>query len=49
MAKKILVIEDEKEILELVKLYLDKEGFRPFGASNGLDGLRLARAEHPVR
>ncbi len=47
MAKKILVIEDEKEILELVKLYLDKEGFRPFGASNGLDGLRLARAEHP--
>lgn len=47
MAKKILVIEDEKEILDLVKLYLDKEGFRSIGASNGLDGLRLARAEHP--
>ena len=47
MSKKILVIEDEKEILDLVTLYLEKEGFRTMTASNGLDGLKLARAEHP--
>lgn len=47
MARKILIIEDEREILELVKLYLEKEGFRTLTAVNGMDGLKLARTEHP--
>jgi two-component system alkaline phosphatase synthesis response regulator PhoP len=47
MAKKILIIEDEKDILELVKLYLEKEGFRTSTAGNGLDGLKQTRSERP--
>ena len=34
-AKKILIIEDEKDILQLVKLYLEKEGYRTITASTG--------------
>lgn len=48
MAKEtILVIEDEKNILELVQYNLEKEGYRVLTAMRGDDGLRLAR-EQPV-
>lgn len=47
MPKHILVIEDEKDILQLVKLYFEKEGFRISTAPNGLDGLSQARTAHP--
>ncbi len=46
-AKKILIVEDEKDILQLVKLYLDKEGYRTVTAATGSEGLRQARAEKP--
>jgi DNA-binding response OmpR family regulator len=46
-AKKILIVEDEKDILELVKLYLEKEGFRTATAVTGLQGLKQVKAEHP--
>lgn len=45
--KKILIVEDEKDIRELVKLYLDKEGYRISTAVTGLDGLKLVKSEHP--
>ncbi len=45
--KKILIVEDEKDILELVKLYLEKEGYRTCVAMTGLDGLRQVKSEHP--
>jgi DNA-binding response OmpR family regulator len=45
--KKILIVEDEKDILELVKLYLEKEGYRTCTAVTGLDGLKLVRSERP--
>ncbi len=45
--KKILIVEDEKDILQLVKLYLDKEGFRTMTATNGIDALRQTRLDHP--
>lgn len=45
--KKILVVEDERDILQLVKLYLDKEGFRVSTASTGAEGLRQAKQEKP--
>ena len=36
MAKKeILVVEDEKDLTELIKYNLEKEGFQVFSASNG--------------
>lgn len=45
--KKILVVEDERDILQLVKLYLEKEGFRVHTASTGTEGLRQAKQETP--
>jgi two-component system alkaline phosphatase synthesis response regulator PhoP len=47
MAKKILIVEDEEDILQLVKLYLEKEGYRTCVARTGLEGLKQAKAEHP--
>jgi DNA-binding response OmpR family regulator len=46
-AKKILIVEDERDILQLVKMYLEKEGFRVLTASTGSEGLKLARSEKP--
>jgi two-component system alkaline phosphatase synthesis response regulator PhoP len=46
-AKKILIIEDERDILQLVKLYLEKEGFRTVTASTGAEGLNCAKQSKP--
>jgi len=45
--KKILIVEDEKDILQLVKLYLEKEGYRTCTATTGLEGLKQVKTEHP--
>lgn len=45
--KKILIVEDEKDILQLVKLYLEKEGFRTVTAMTGSEGLKQVKAEKP--
>ncbi len=45
--KKILVVEDEKDILQLVKLYLEKEGFRAVTAMTGPEGLKQVKEEKP--
>ena len=45
--KKVLIVEDEKDILHLVKMYLDKAGFRTLIADNGAEALRQARSGHP--
>jgi two-component system alkaline phosphatase synthesis response regulator PhoP len=45
--KKILIVEDEKDILQLVKLYLEKEGYRTVTASTGSEGLAQVRTEKP--
>jgi DNA-binding response OmpR family regulator len=47
MSKKIQIVEDEKDILQLVKLYLEKEGYRTCTALTGLDALQQVKAEHP--
>jgi DNA-binding response OmpR family regulator len=46
-SKKILIVEDEREILDLVKLYLEKEGYRTCTAVTGIEGLKQAKSEHP--
>jgi len=46
-ARKILVIEDEREILDLVRHYLEKEGFRTRMVADGAGGLAAARQERP--
>lgn len=45
--KKILIVEDEAEIAQLVKLYLDKDGFRTAIARTGVEGLKLIKTDRP--
>ena len=47
MNKKPLVIEDDKNIAELLRLYLEKDGFEVIIAGDGGKGLQLATDEHP--
>jgi len=46
-ARKILIIEDERDILDLVRHYLEKEGYRTRTAMDGAAGLAAARKDHP--
>ncbi len=41
---KILIIEDEKPISDIIKFNLEKEGFEIITAFDGLEGLSLARS-----
>lgn len=43
----ILVVEDEPDIRELVRLHLEQEGFAVAEAADGRQGLDLARTERP--
>jgi DNA-binding response OmpR family regulator len=47
MAKKILIVEDDEDILQLVKLYLEKEGYRVSVARTGVEALKQTKSEHP--
>jgi two-component system phosphate regulon response regulator PhoB len=44
---RILVVEDEEDILELVDYNLRQAGFRVLRARDGLEGLRSAQRDHP--
>ena len=41
MARKILIAEDDADIVELLRLYLTNEGFEVLSAPNGEDALRI--------
>jgi two-component system alkaline phosphatase synthesis response regulator PhoP len=45
--KKVLVVDDDVKTVELVKLYLNRDGYRVLTAYNGKDALQLARESHP--
>jgi len=47
MAEKILVVDDEKNICELLRLYLEKEGYEVTMAHNGADAVESAKASTP--
>jgi len=47
MGKRVLVVDDNVKTAELVKLYLDRDGYRVALAHDGIEGLRLAREGHP--
>src|SRR4026207_718087 len=46
--KSILCIEDEPEMIDLMRLILGRRGFSVKGAAGGIEGLRMIRAERPV-
>ena len=45
--KKIVVIDDEPSVQEVVRGYLEKDGYHVFVAGNGRDGLALAERMKP--
>lgn len=44
---KILIVDDEKQIVEIVKAYLEREGYRTIVAYDGKSALTMARKERP--
>ena len=47
MARKVLIVEDDSNIAELLHLYLEKEGFETAVAGDGGKGVELFRSFHP--
>lgn len=45
--KKILIVDDEKEIADLLIFHLEKEGYKTITAEDGETGVELALAENP--
>jgi len=45
--KQILCIEDDEEMIDLIRLILIRRGFEVMGASSGASGLELIRNEKP--
>jgi len=45
--RKVLVVDDDVKTVELVKLYLNRDGYRVLTAYDGLEALRLAQESHP--
>ncbi len=43
----ILVVDDEKNLLEIIRLNLELEGYRVIATHSGLEGLRLAKELKP--
>jgi len=47
MVKKILIVDDEQDIVELLKYNLEKEGYKCYTASNGEEGVAKAKDKKP--
>ena len=47
MEKKILVVDNEKRIVDLLYTFLSREGFKVFTATEGESCLRIAREQVP--
>jgi len=45
--KRVLVVDDDAKTVELVKLYLNRDGYKVLTAYDGIEALRLARESHP--
>src|SRR3972149_4532627 len=45
--RKILVVEDEKKIAEVIKAYLEREGYAITTTTSGSEALKLAAAHEP--
>jgi two-component system, OmpR family, alkaline phosphatase synthesis response regulator PhoP len=45
--QRVLIVEDDPKTVELVKLYLNRDGYRVLSASDGVSGLKTARESKP--
>ena len=48
-SKKVLIVEDEKNIVDILRFNLQKEGYDTLEAFDGVTGLQLALEENPDR
>jgi DNA-binding response OmpR family regulator len=48
MKEKILVVDDEKQIVDIVQAYLEKDGYRVLTAYDGRQALEVAGRERPA-
>jgi DNA-binding response OmpR family regulator len=46
-AKRVVCIEDEPEMIDLVRLILGRKGYEVIGANGGVEGLEAVRREKP--
>ncbi len=44
---KVLIVDDDENIVELIRLYIEKEGFTAITASNGEEALEKFKAQTP--
>ena len=47
MGKKILVVDDELDVITYLKVFLEKNGYEVVTASDGDEGLKVAEKEKP--
>ena len=47
MGQKILIVEDEKELADILGAYLEVEGFNPIVAKDGIEGLKAFYENQP--
>ena len=47
MSIKVLIIDDDSSMTELLSVLLEKNGMNVFSTSSGLDGIELARVKRP--
>lgn len=47
MPKTILIVEDEANIRELLRLYLEREGYTVLEAENGVEGIKKWKSDKP--
>ena len=45
--RKVLVVDDDVKTVELVKLYLERDGYQVLTAYDGIEALHLARESYP--
>jgi len=45
--QKILLVDDEVDILEFISYNLEKDGYQVFTAQNGVDAIRIAEKKIP--
>ena len=44
---KVLIVEDDIDIRELISFFMEKEGYEVLEADDGMTGLKLAKSYHP--
>lgn len=47
MSKRILIVDDERNVRDMLRLYLEQDGYRVVEAANGREALQAARLEQP--